>query len=102
MSFLTRQDEFKKGEQNISLEMIIMMQKDEPNQRSCIYKLKTKVAKGGQTISDQVQYDVIEKYFQIRVKTTEFNQKRAVAIYFYNFTPQLDSFNKSLKEKSSN
>ena len=37
--------------------------------------------------------EVIEKYFQIRVKSVEFMQKRAIALYFYNFTWQLQSFN---------
>lgn len=99
MSFITSRKEFKKGDQNISLEMIIMMQKDEPNQRSCIYKLK---ASSTQSIKAEEQRNIVEKYFQIRVKSTEFMQKRAIAIYFYNFTPQLDSFSKRLKEKNSN
>ena len=33
--------------------------------------------------------EVVEKYFQIRVKSVEFMQKRAIALYFYNFTWQL-------------
>ena len=45
MSFITSRKEFRKGDQSISLEMIIMMQKDEPNQRSCIYKLKASGSK---------------------------------------------------------
>lgn len=40
-SFLTRSEESKGQEKKISLQMIITLQKDEPNQRSCIYKLKT-------------------------------------------------------------
>ena len=38
-SFLPASSGHEKPE--ISLEMIIMMQLDEPNQRNCIYKLKT-------------------------------------------------------------
>ena len=85
--------------------MIIAMQKDAPNQRSCIYKLqtmvkKTKGAKGRD--GNKAQETLTEKYFQIRVKTTEFMQKRAVAIYFYNFTSQFNAFDKRLNEKNSN
>ena len=83
------------------------MQKDEPNQRGCIYRLKTKVKNSKGTKSKKKKRDVsnetlLEKYFQIRVKTTEFMQKQAVAIYFYNFTSQFDAFDKSFKENSSN
>ena len=42
MSFLTKRQIQTKDDPSISLEMLILMQKDEPNQKSCIYKMKTK------------------------------------------------------------
>ena len=84
--------------------MIIAMQKDAPNQRSCIYKLQTMVKNKRSKNRDgnEAQKILADKYFQIRVKTTEFMQKRAVAIYFYNFTSQFNAFDKKLNEKNPN
>ena len=42
MTFLTKDPNRSNSNPMISLEMIIMMQKDEPNQKSCIYKMQTK------------------------------------------------------------
>ena len=57
-----------------------MTQRDEPNQKNCIFKLKKK-----QTTSTKPT----EKYCQIRVKSIDFLQKPATAIYFYDFTSQI-------------
>ena len=42
MNFLTKDPNRSNSNPMISLEMIIMMQKDEPNQKSCIYRMQTK------------------------------------------------------------
>ena len=48
----------------MSLEQIIMAQKDEPQQKNCIYKLQREEKDKGW----------IEKFYQIRVKSIEFLQ----------------------------
>ena len=40
MSFLYKRSSRTTENQQINLDMIMMMQKDEPDQRSCIYMLK--------------------------------------------------------------
>ena len=57
-----------------------MTQRDEPQQKNCIYKLKKQ--QGVNTKST-------EKFCQIRVKSIDFLQKPAIAIYFYDFTSQI-------------
>ena len=94
MTFLTKDPKRSNSNPMISLEMIIMMQKDEPNQKSCIYKMQTKRLVPDAQGKGQRE-EIVEKYFQIRVKSVEFMQKRAIALYFYNFTWQLQSFNQS-------
>lgn len=61
--------------QPISLAQIVMAQKDEPNQRNCVFKLKAASRS--------------EKYFQIRVKSINFFQKDATAVYMYDITDQV-------------
>ena len=62
----------------VSLEQIILTQQDEPHQRNCIYKLKP--LEQADNASNK------ENYTQIRVKSTEFLQQPATAIYFYDYT----------------
>ena len=66
--------------------MLILLQKDEPDQKSCIYKLTTKKLVD-QGEGQRPYEEVVVKYFQIRVKSVEFMQKYGIAVYFYNFTP---------------
>ena len=58
----------------ISLEQIIMTQKDEPNQKNCIFKLQSWAGEG------------IEKFYQIRVKSIKFHEEDGIAIYYYDIT----------------
>ena len=67
----------------MSLEQIILMQQDEPNQRNCIYNLKQ--------IDKQAGADHAESYTQIRVKSTEFLQQDATAVYVYDYTNQFQA-----------
>ena len=46
----------------MSLEQIIMAQKDEPQQKNCIYKIKV----------ETMDRFLIDKFYQIRVKSIEF------------------------------
>jgi hypothetical protein len=61
----------------MSLEQIILSQLDEPNQKTCIYKIivQEKNDEGSQSR---------EKFYQVRVKSIEFYQKRAIAVYLYD------------------
>ena len=54
--------------------MLILLQKDEPDQKSCIYKLTTKKLVD-QGEGQRPYEEVVVKYFQIRVKSVEFMQK---------------------------
>ena len=46
----------------MSLEQIIMTQKDEPQQKNCIYKMKV----------ETMDRFLIDKFYQIRVKSIEY------------------------------
>ena len=59
----------------VSLEQIILTQQDEPHQRNCIYRLKPIK----QQLANATNKD---SYTQIRVKSTEFLQQPATAVYF--------------------
>ena len=50
-----------------------MAQQDEPHQKNCIFKVTSKTTE-------------MEKFYQIRVKSREFLQKSATAIYFYDIS----------------
>ena len=63
-----------------SLEEIVLIQNDEPKQKNFVYMLSADA-------TDKT--DAVEKFYQIRVKSIEFVQKRATAIYFYDCTSQL-------------
>lgn len=67
---------------HLSLEDIIMIQEDEPKQKSCIYKMKKQ--------DDQLKKGK-SKYAQIRVKSIKFQETEATAIYFYDFTHHMES-----------
>ena len=67
----------------MSLEQIILTQQDEPNQRNCIYKLKP--------VSPPANGESVENYTQIRVKSADFLQQDATAVYFYDFTNQFQA-----------
>ena len=77
------------------LDQIILAQCDEVKQKYCIYELSKEV-KGGKKI---------EKYVQIRVKSIEFLNKPAIAVYFYNMTDHVLSIklnNKLRREQQKN
>ena len=60
-----------------NLDQIITSQVDEPSQKLCIYRIKL-----GQNI---------EKKTQIRVKSINFLEQSAYAIYFYDMTQHMKS-----------
>ena len=62
----------------VSLEQIVMAQQDEPDQKNCVFKLK----KGS---------NGLEKFFQIRVKSIQFLQRHATAVYLYDITNHIKS-----------
>ena len=63
----------------MNLEEIIMAQQDEPDQKNCIYMMRSET-------------NDLEKFYQIRVKSREFLQKSATAIYFYDVSQQVKAF----------
>ena len=87
--------------QEISLEEIILAQRDEPKQKNCIFKLKQQQLQRARDGSTKP----VEKYYQIRVKSIDFLQKSATAVYFYDFTNQIMSMElsgKLLKQEKRN
>ena len=71
------------SENKKSLEEIMLAQIDEPDQKNCIYNIKR--------TTNAVLGEEMEKFFQIRVKSMQFLQKNATAIYFYDLTSQFES-----------
>lgn len=67
-----------------SLEQIILAQQDEPNQKNCVYSVKFDEPAGNR--NDEEAIGQVEKFFQVRVKSLEFLQKKATAVYFYDVT----------------
>lgn len=65
----------------MSIDDIIEVQQDEPNQKNCVYKIDSLV-EGRQR----------SKYSQIRVKSVEFDEEDATAFYMYDFTHQFSAF----------
>lgn len=61
-----------------------MSQKDEPNQKNYVYKLLAATAEGRGERTEP-------KFFQIRVKSINFFQKSATAVYFYDISSQVKS-----------
>ena len=76
----------------MSLEAIILGQQDEPKQKNCIYQLK----KWSGPEDDPLRRP-IEKFYQMRVKSIDFLQTQAVAVYFYDFSTQVNML--KLKEE---
>lgn len=79
------------SDEKMSLEQIIATQLDEPDQKHCIFKLSNA--------------QMVEKYFQIRVKSLQFLQKQSIAVYMYDVTDHINSlqlgnglFNKRQRE----
>ena len=60
----------------------MLAQIDEPDQKNCIYNIKR--------TTNAVLGEEMEKFFQIRVKSMQFLQKNATAIYFYDLTSQFE------------
>lgn len=86
--------------QAISLDQIIFSQEDEPQQRNCIYRLRKNVQN---LESEDVEF--IENYTQIKVKSTEFLQQSATAVYFYDYTNQFKALqlgSKVLEQEQQN
>ena len=71
-----------------SLEEIVLIQCDEPKQKNFVYMLSTDA-------TDKTS--AVEKFYQIRVKSIEFVQKRATAIYFYDCTSQIMAMELNVK-----
>ena len=67
----------------MSLEQIVLAQKDEPDQTNCIFKVKKDAAVSGGGTS--------EKFYQIRIKSINFFQKQATAVYMYDITNQIQA-----------
>ena len=65
------------------LEQIILAQLDEAKQRYCIYQFQDQDEKNSTK--------GVEKMYQIRVKSIEFQDEHAIAIYFYNMTREIES-----------
>ena len=69
------------------------------HQKYCIYGLRKQdsstgaanFASGNSKSVDASSTGDIEKFFQIRVKSIEFLNKPAIAVYFYDVTKQVDS-----------
>ena len=77
----------------ISLDQIITIQVDEPHQKSCIYKTRVQPKKEGN--SDE--HEDVTKFSQIRVKSINFLEQDAIAIYFYDMTHHIEAL--SLEKK---
>ena len=61
-----------------------MSQKDEPDQKNCIYQVRS-------TPRLFALEEVQTKYSQIRVKSINYLDSSAVAVYFYDFTQHIKS-----------
>ena len=59
----------------MTLEQIIVAQKDEPNQRNCIYQVL-----GSRSALEEGS----TRYSQIRVKSIDFLEEKAIAVYLYD------------------
>ena len=67
-----------------SLEHIIKAQLDEPRQKRCIYRLCGSPQQSMSTSTTKME--PCEKFVQITVKTTNYLDKSAVAVYFLDVT----------------
>ena len=67
----------------VNLEQIITAQIDEPDQKMCVFKVEMKVREP----SDP---QIVKKVTQIRVKSINFLEQSAIAIFFYDITRQLE------------
>ena len=72
----------------MSLEQIIMIQQDEPNQKSCIYKLS---AADNKESSSRPVPAKKRRFTQVRVKTINFKDEQAHAIFLYDMTHHVES-----------
>ena len=81
----------------LSLDQILTSQLDEPNQKSRVYKVEyaQQIDKNNQQIDIKLS---TQKFVQIRVKSIEFMDTKAIAIYFYDVTHNIESF-KEMKSK---
>ena len=67
----------------MSLDQIITAQIDEPKQSNCIYQAAVTDIKQDSGIK--------QKFTQIRVKSIEFLNEKAIAIYFYDTSHQVEA-----------
>ena len=86
-----------------NIDQIITAQLDEPAQaqRNCIYR----VTQRGEKLTDKLNGPEKNKFTQIRVKSIDFMDKSATALYFYDMTHHVDSLrleSQVLESKSKN
>ena len=81
-----------------------MAQQDEPSQKACIYKLKKPTdysIKQAPPVSNtggtSAMNEIDDKFLQVRVKSFDYMQKKATAIFFYDFTSTIETL--LLREK---
>ena len=80
----------------MSLDQIITIQVDEPHQRSCIYKTRVK-AKTKDNSAEEKTDGFVTKFSQIRVKSINFLEENAVAVYFYDMTHHIEALSLETK-----
>lgn len=68
---------------SFSLEDIIIMQEDEKKQKQCIYKLQKE--------NEVAEVEEKNRFKQVRVKSIEFEEEFAIAVYFYDFSHHMES-----------
>jgi len=73
-----------------SLEEIILAQVDEPSQKTCIYQMAMPI-RASESKSSGDYSSKNDKFIQIRVKSIDFHEIDAIAIYFYDVTHHVES-----------
>ena len=81
----------------MSLDQILTAQLDEPNQKCRVYKVEY-----GRCENSGAEIVATQKFVQIRVKSIEFIDTKAISIYFYDVTHNIESFKEINKTDNSN
>ena len=80
-----------------SIEQIVIAQRDEPEQNHCVYKFEAKSSESSRTGEQSESIAPVHSYYQIRVKSVQFCQKPATAVYFYDLSSHVTSLQLSKK-----
>ena len=86
----------------MNLDQIITAQIDEPDQKMCVFKVEMKVPQTKGEPRKPNDPLTVKKVTQIRVKSINFLEESAIAIYFYDITSQLEVQNPEKESKAQN